>query len=94
MLIVKGVQRKSGEFQGNKYDNIVLHCLNDNPSTPTICGGACEMVKIKSHLVSEVFSGLVNNDADFRDLMEQPIQVFYDRFGNALQINLIGKGGK
>ena len=34
MYIVYGVQRKTGEYQGNHYDNLVLHCLNENPTRP------------------------------------------------------------
>ena len=46
MLNIIGVQRKIGEFQGKEYDNIMIHCQDDNPSTPTICGNTCEVLKV------------------------------------------------
>lgn len=97
MLIIKGVQRQTGTYEGKQYDNILLHCLNNNPANPTICGDVCETIKIKTQLVSEVFGGLVNNDNDFRALMDQPIIAFYDRFSRVQKVDLIdkpqGKGG-
>ena len=89
MLYVKGVQRQTGNYEGKQYDNILLHCLNDNPANPTICGAACETIKIKTQLVSEVFGGLVNNDNDLRALMDQPIIAFYDRFSRVQKVDLI-----
>lgn len=91
MLICKGVQRKTGEFQGNKYDNVMLHCLNTTPSSPCIAGDACETIKIKSAEVYQVFGGLIKTDADWRELIDQAIQPFYDRYGRAVQVQLVDK---
>ena len=88
MLTVVGVQRKTGTFEGNDYDNIMIHCLNDAPSKPTLCGGVCEIVKVKTHNVISVLGGLVKTDSDWRDLLGCKIRVFYDRYGTAEQITL------
>lgn len=93
MLIVKGVQRQTGTFQEKQYDNILLHCLNNNPANPTICGDTCETVKVKTSQVYEVFGGLVSTDQDFRGLMDQGIMVYYDRFQRAMKIDILEKGG-
>ena len=52
MLKIMGVQRQTGEFQGKQYDNIMLHCLNDQPSRPTIAGDVCETIKLKTESIS------------------------------------------
>lgn len=93
MLIVKGVQRQTGTFEGRQYDNILLHCLNTTPSNPTICGDACETVKIKSNMVYEVFGGLVSNDQDFRALMDQGILAYYDRYQRVQKIDILDQKG-
>lgn len=89
MLTVKGVSRKAGSFEGNDYDNFYVHCLNDAPSKPTIAGDACEVLKIKANRLQDVLGGLVKSDADWRDLIDSKIRVFYDRYGNAEQITLV-----
>lgn len=93
MLIVKGVQRQTGDFQGKHYDNILLHCLNNNPLNPTICGDVCETVKIKSQLVYEVFGGLVSTDQDFRALLDQGIMPYYDRYSRVQKIDILDQKG-
>jgi hypothetical protein len=94
MLKIVGIQRKTGTYEGNKYDNIMIHCLENNPSTPTICGDVCQSIKIKSHLVHEVFGGLVNNDADFRDLLGCFIMPYYNQFKTCIKVEIIEKGGE
>ena len=89
MLIVKGVSRKSGSYEGQPYDNFYIHCLNDSPSKPTIAGDACEILKVKAYRLHEVLGGLVKSDADWRALVDCKIRAFYDRYGNAEQITLV-----
>lgn len=93
MYKVMGVQRKSGEFNGIHYDNVVLHCLNDTPTTPTIAGDVCEMVKIKAELVGQVFAGAVKNDNDLRDLVGCTIYPYFDRYGKVNRVDLMDKEG-
>lgn len=88
MLIVKGVQRKAGTFDGHSYDNFNLHCLNTQPSSPCIAGDACEIIKVKADQVLSIFGGLIKSDADWRALIDQPIEPYYDRFGRAIKISL------
>lgn len=88
MLKIVGVQRKTGEFQGIRYDNIMVHCINDDAKPACIAGGACESIKIKSEDVGRVFGGLVSNDSDFRSLIGMAIEPFYDRYGRVLQATI------
>jgi hypothetical protein len=89
MLSIIGVQRKIGEFQGKEYDNIMIHCQDDNPSTPTICGNTCEVLKVKTSQIREVFDGIVKGDADWRDLIGQPIRPYFDRYGKVIRCELV-----
>ena len=93
MYKVMGIQRKSGEFQGNHYDNIMLHCLNDTPSTPTMAGDVCEIVKIKAANVGNVFAGAIKTDQDFRDLIGMMIYPYFDRYGTCNRIDILDKEG-
>lgn len=88
MLTLVGVQRKSGNYQGNDYDNIILYVNDDCPTTPTICGVVADKYKIKVHRVREVLDGLVTSDADWRELIGKPIEVFCDKFGNPIKITV------
>ena len=81
MLKIVGVQRKSGEFQGIHYDNIIVHVLNDDPKPPCIAGSTCESIKIKVVDVPSVFGGLISTDSDYRSLIgihSPPLNVIRD----------------
>ena len=94
MLTLIGVQRKTGNYEGNAYDNFNLHCINDTPPSPTICGNVCEIVKLKAARVHDAFDGLVSNDSDWRNLIGSKIRVSYDRYGSAEHIEIIDLGEK
>lgn len=89
MISLIGVQRKSGTYEGHEYDNVILHCLNDNPNVPTICGEACEVVKVKARQVRDVFGGLVTNDSEWRELIGKHLSISYDRYANPQKIEII-----
>lgn len=88
MLKIVGVSRQSGEFQGNHYDNLYLHCLNDAPSKSTIAGDVCEVLKIRFSECGQVFGGLVSNDSDLRALIGSAATPFYDRFGRVIRLEV------
>lgn len=92
MLILKGVQRKTGVFQGNSYDNIMLHCLDSTPfssdSSRLLCGCVCESIKVRSSEVRNVFGGLISSDSDFESLLGCVLAVSYDRYGRPVQISV------
>lgn len=94
MLTVKGVQRKTGKFEGNNYDNYYLHCLNDSPSKPAIAGSVCEVIKIKANQLVDVFSGQIRTDDDWRSLVGVKIRPFYDQYGTATLIQLVDNPAK
>lgn len=88
MIILVGVDRKSGNYQGNDYDNINLYVTDDCPATPTICGQTAYKIKIKVHRVKEVFDGLISTDADWREILGKELDISWDRYGNPLKIRV------
>lgn len=89
MLRIVGVQKKAGEFQGKQYDNIMLHCLNNEPSTPTIAGDVCETIKLKTSEIGYSLGGFVKNDSDFRALIGMGCVPFYDRYGRCIRCDIV-----
>lgn len=86
MLKLIGVVRKSGTFEGKPYDNVYLHCVDDNPfvsgSTTLIGGQLCETLKVSVANVRHTFGGLISSDADFAAMIGQEVVVSYNRYGN------------
>lgn len=90
MYIVYGVQRKSGEYQGNHYDNLVLHCLNQDPTSPMIQGVPAEIVKIKMQNLLSCFSGLVSDSlGDLASLVGMAFNLYFDKFGNCIKADAV-----
>lgn len=91
MLILSGVQRSHGVYEGNSYDNYLLHCLDSTPfsseSKPLICGAVTEIVKVRACDVRNVFGGLIGADSDFESLLGSAVKVSYDRYGRAVEIS-------
>jgi len=98
MLILHGVQHKSGTYEGRPYDNVVLHCLdNSPPSTPTsqlLGGSVCEIFKISVLNIPHTFGGLVASPADLVAMIGQGLTVAYDRYGRPDTVTFIDSGGK
>lgn len=98
MLKVIGVQRKQGVYNGNSYDNYLLHCMELTPyssdSSRLIAGFTCETVKIKAHMLSTVFRGLVSCEADLAALIGATLSISYDRYQNANNIEIVDTGTK
>lgn len=73
-MIVVGKKRSQGEYNGNSYDNVVLHCecdfLGDNCE-----GSETVIVKVKS------------SDCSFDSIpLGSDIQPIYNRFGKVDRI--------
>lgn len=88
MYKIVGIQRKTGNFQGRDYDNINFHCLNDEPSQPTICGSVCEIIKIKHALIPQIFGGLISSDSDYRDLLGMALVPYFDKYANVIRAEI------
>lgn len=88
MIKLIGVQRKAGEYNGQQYDNINLHVIDDSPASPTICGDTAYHIKVKVHRVKDVFDGLITSDADWCEILGKEIDISWDRYGNPSKIQV------
>ena len=82
---VVGVGRSSGDYEGYKYDNFVLHCT-EVPDDRTFTGLRCVMVKVKASVFLEQVMPLV--DGDVSRLLGLTISVSYDRFGKVQRVDI------
>lgn len=83
-MVVLGVQEKRGQYQGNDYHNVMLHCSKEDSD----CYGVItEVIKVKFSNVSEVF-GKVMSASDWSNLIGCSIIANYNRFGNIEHISV------
>ena len=89
-----GVCQKSGEFQGQKYDNLILFCTFE--ADGMIGGDACKQFKIKVRNIPDVFEGFkspkpIKVPADASQLVGLDLKVYCDTYGNPEEIFLASK---
>lgn len=78
-MLVKGVKQSRGEYNGNPYDNIMIHCTSVNDGS-MLCGEPVEILKIKTPLF---YSELSRHGAgDPAELIGLDIRPRYNRYGN------------
>ena len=82
MLEILGVTERQGNYEGNDYHNVYLHCCNDNPDA---VGKTVEQVKIRASDVMEVF-GFGLNKKKAEELLGKKIRVYYNRFGVVIDV--------
>lgn len=84
-----GVTRKTGEYQGTKYDNCNLFVTFD--ADGMIAGQACKMLKVKTTKLAECFEGCkvarkIKQPEDLAQLVGQRIKAYCDDYGNPEEI--------
>ena len=93
-LQIISLKRKAGEYQGVKYDNYVIHCVNyDSTNQSLIFGPDTEDLKIKADTfamelarnVASLNSPNVKRVEDIEGLIIVPI---YNKFGACTGFNL------
>ena len=97
---IVGIQSSQGEYNGNKYHNLVLQCTveNDNDKKD-VTGLLVDTVKIRFADLNAVFSmGLADpSDAEkltssaFDDYIGADIDVSYNKFGAVQAVKVISK---
>ena len=94
MLIVKGVKRSTGNYQGFDYDNYVLQCLQTDPDSQNVKGMTVETVKCKVAWFKQIFAGILDEPSQFELLFDQAIVPSYDKSGKVTKIDIVevGKG--
>lgn len=74
VLKVVGITESKGTFEGNPYDNIVLHCANDIELGKGF-GQFTQVVKVKRSLMLQNW-----NMADLKGLVGKSVEVYYDKY--------------
>lgn len=93
MYKIVGFNRRTGTYEGYDYDNINMHCINEE-TEGMIGGNSVEIIKIKVSTVKDVFDGLVQNDNDLRSLIGARCRVMYGRGGKyASVVEIKDQGG-
>jgi len=82
---VVGVQQRSGEYQGNKYDNFLIHCLKEDDDC---LGEISEIVKVKASKVKEIF-GRQMQPEDWQNLIGKEIRQYCDKYGQTIEVRVV-----
>lgn len=94
MLQIISLKHKTGSYEGNQYDNYVIHAVDyDSENKALIFGPDTEDIKIKADLfamelkrnISMLNSPSVKRVEDIEGLLIVPI---YNKFGNCTGFNL------
>lgn len=81
---IVGVGRSTGEFEGYKYDNFVVHALETDKN---VTGQRANTVKVKSDIFHRDLSAVA--DADMSKLLGLMVEFAYDRFGKVQSISIV-----
>lgn len=78
-MFVSGVKRATGNYNGNDYDNMMIHChcINDGSM---LCGDPVDIVKIKTPIFNDIIGRL---GVKVEDLVGKHIRVYYNKYGAA-----------
>lgn len=89
-LVVFNAKEKKGEYEGNRYHNIVITAFDDTSTNKQLLFGPdVETIKIKADNFAEALKR--NNERGFknvRDLEGSVIHPYYDRYGNCIDFML------
>lgn len=77
-ILVIGTERREGEYEGYKYNNVVIHGIAYKQTKEGIKILVCDTWKVKAEKYSEVKTGEV-------------IEALYDRTGKIAGIEIVGK---
>lgn len=78
LLTVRGVKQSSGEYNGNPYNNMVIHCIGLSDGS-MLCGDPVEIVKVKAPIFMQTLSNIGLEPAD---LIGCQIRLYYNKYGN------------
>lgn len=77
MYEVVGLERRKGEYQGQSYDNMMVHCIRPCDTSKDEEGSITEILKIKFELF----------DADI--VVGSKVDPVYDRYGRIRSIDIL-----
>lgn len=76
-MVVIGIARRKGDYNGNPYDNKMLYCLRPADVNRGEVGQISEVIKVKT--------------VDFPSIIEvgMEIEPVYDRYGRVTDIRIV-----
>lgn len=95
---VIGIVNSSGEYQGRKYHNLVLHCnYPDDNGNRDSCGELTDTVKLRFSDLNSIFGmGFAEpsdveklHAEDFAHLLNKQIEVAYNKFGAVQSVKVL-----
>lgn len=73
MYVVRGIKHSTGEYQGNPYDNMMVHC-DASDDGKMVCGEPVVHIKVKTPRFNEICANRNYKPADF---VGNQIRVYY-----------------
>lgn len=87
--IVKGISRKSGDYEGNPYDNIYLHCIIP-ADEKTLCGEKVESFKVKAGVFT---SACDRQKIGLEDLLGCSVRIIYGKYNRIDDFDVLDERG-
>lgn len=90
-FVLEGIERKSGEYNGNKYDNYQLY-LSETLDAENSTNGIGKRFfspsksKVKVAQAKNVF-GVPVDESYLADFIGEPIEVNFNQYGNIDKVN-------
>lgn len=86
---IVGVALSAGEFQGRKYDNVNVHCLEEPSNFDRCVGQACVIVKVKREIFNNFASSYMTAGSGasvYFELIGLDVDFSYDRYNNVKSV--------
>lgn len=103
IMKILGIVNSQGDFNGNKYHNLVLHCsYKETNERKDCCGELTDVVKLRFSDLNALFSmGLADPSdvekmtaANFDYLLGEEIEVSYNKFGAVQGVTILDSKDK
>lgn len=88
---IVGIVLSSGEYEGRKYDNVNVHCLEEPSNFDRCVGQSCVVVKVKRDLFNKCASPYMtagSGAAVYFELVGLDVSFAYDRYGRVQNVVL------
>lgn len=73
------VERKTGEYQGFKYDTYIIHGVNAVVNKDNAKGAKCDIVKLKARDIANENPML---------WLDKEVEILYDKYGKPVSIKV------
>lgn len=88
---IVGIVLSAGEFEGRKYDNVNIHCIEEPSNHDKCVGMCCVVTKVKRDLFNTCVSPYMSSGvgaAQYVDLIGMEIEFSYNRFAQVQSVSI------